>query len=110
MRRGTRQYQTKRKYRHIDDSKRQKLIQLFTSKDITITRAANKLAIPYENAKAILRTFRKQGRMFKKKNTDTISGQEMREGSLNQDESNLNCQSLTVPTRTNSHLTTAAKD
>ena len=57
----------KRKYNLINDNMRADLIKYIVEEKLNIVIAAEKAGINYENAKAIYRIYRTQGRLNKKK-------------------------------------------
>jgi len=61
------QNKQKRKYKLINDEMREKLISLIINDGFSIIVAAEKAGINYENAKAIYRVYREDGRLTKKK-------------------------------------------
>ena len=52
----------KRVYKMINNKKRKELIYLITQKYMNIVDAAKEAGVNYENAKAIYRTYRQEGR------------------------------------------------
>lgn len=56
----------KRKYKPITDAKRKELLRYIHKDKMKIVQAAKLAGIDYENAKAINRVFRLQGRQMKK--------------------------------------------
>jgi hypothetical protein len=62
-----------RRYNYITDSKRLELIDLITNNQMLITEAAAVLGIKYENAKAIYRVFKTNGRL-KRLRTFKVNG------------------------------------
>ena len=55
-----------RTYHLISNTMRQKLITLIQDQNMSIVHAASVMGINYENAKAIWRVYRKEGRDVKK--------------------------------------------
>ena len=52
----------KSRYQYVSDREREQLIDLVVSKALTIKVSAEICRIPYENAKAIVRVYRQEGR------------------------------------------------
>lgn len=63
----------KRRYNLINDEMRSRLISLIVDDKLNIVTAAERAGINYENAKAIYRIYRTQGRQNKKKSYLTQS-------------------------------------
>ena len=56
----------RRQYSKVSNEKREELLILIVDQKMTITEAAEKTGIKYENAKAIYRIFREEGRTGRK--------------------------------------------
>lgn len=54
-----------RQYVQISDKKRNDLISIISTQNVSIARAAQILGIPYDNAKAINRTYQRERRITK---------------------------------------------
>ena len=63
----------KRRYNLINDTTRKLLISLIVDEELNIVTAAERAGVNYENAKAIYRVYRTQGRQNKKKSYLTHS-------------------------------------
>jgi molybdenum-dependent DNA-binding transcriptional regulator ModE len=54
-----------RQYTQVTDQQRAELVRLIHDKGLSIAEAAKKSDVPYDNAKAINRTFLKEKRIIK---------------------------------------------
>ena len=55
------------KYQNIDNKTRQSFIDLVESREVTLQEAAERFKIKLSTSKAILKTFKEEGRIGKKK-------------------------------------------
>lgn len=58
----------KTSYKLVTDVERELLVRCIVDDELSIIEAAGIVGVPYENAKAIYRVYRMEGRLTKKKN------------------------------------------
>jgi len=64
------EHRSKKKYSVIPQSVREKFIKRVLSKEVTIKEAAKEFGLKFSTSKAILQTYKKEGRIGKKKNRE----------------------------------------
>jgi transposase-like protein len=67
---GRDDHKSKKKYSVIPQSVREKFIKRVLSKEVTIKEAAKEFGLKFSTSKAILQTYKKEGRIGKKKNRE----------------------------------------